>query len=60
MQGRVMSLVMLASMGTTPLAYAVSGAIADASTTWLFLLAGGMIFLCGAGAVASKSVRSLR
>ena len=60
MQGRVMSLVMLASMGTTPLAYAVSGAIADASITWLFVLAGGMIFLCGAGAAASKSVRSLR
>jgi MFS family permease len=60
MQGRVMSLVMLASMGTTPLAYAVSGAIADASITWLFVLAGGMIFLCGAGAAASRSVRSLR
>ena len=60
MQGRVMSLVMLASMGLTPIAYAVSGVIAEASLTWLFLLAGGMIFLCGAGAVASKSVRSLR
>src|SRR5207245_3725769 len=60
MQGRVMSLVMLASVGLTPLSYAVSGVIADASTTWLFLLAGGMIFLCGAGAAASKSVRSLR
>ncbi len=60
MQGRVMSLVMLASMGTTPLAYAVSGVIADASITWLFVLAGGMIFLCGAGAAASRSVRSLR
>ena len=53
MQGRVMSLVMLASMGTTPLAYAVSGVIADASITWLFVLAGGMIFLCGAGAAAT-------
>src|SRR3979490_625827 len=60
MQGRVMSLVMLASMGLTPLAYAVSGAIADLNATLLFLLAGGMMLLCGAGAAASRSVRSLR
>jgi len=60
MQGRVMSLVMLASMGLTPLAYAVSGVLADASITWLFLLAGGMIVLFGAAAVTSRSVRSLR
>jgi hypothetical protein len=60
MQGRVMSLVMLASMGLTPVAYAVSGAIADLNPTLLFLLAGGMMLLCGAGAAASRSVRSLR
>jgi len=60
MQGRVMSLVMLASMGLTPVAYAASGAIADVNITLLFLLAGGMMFLCGLGAAASRSVRSLR
>ena len=60
MQGRVMSLVMLASVGLTPVAYAVSGAIADVNPTLLFLLAGGMMLLCGAGAAASRSVRSLR
>jgi len=60
MQGRVMSLVMLASMGLTPVAYAASGAIADVNITLLFLLAGGMMFLCGVGAAASGSVRSLR
>jgi hypothetical protein len=38
MQGRVMSLVMLASMGRTPVAYAISGALADASPTLLFVL----------------------
>ena len=60
MQGRVMSLVMLASMGLTPIAYAVSGAIAQVNVTLLFVIAGGMMLLCGAGAVASRQVRSLR
>jgi transmembrane secretion effector len=60
MQGRVMSLVMLASMGLTPLAYAASGAIADVNPALLFLIAGGMIMLCAAGTAASRSVRSLR
>jgi len=60
MQGRVMSLVMLASMGLTPLSYAASGAIADVNPTLLFLIAGGMILLCAAGTAASRSVRELR
>jgi hypothetical protein len=60
MQGRVMSLVMLASMGLTPVAYAASGAVADINPTFLFLIAGGMILLCAAGTVASRTVRSLR
>jgi MFS family permease len=60
MQGRVMSLVMLASMGLTPVAYAVSGAIADINPTLLFLIAGGMILLCAVGTASSRTVRSLR
>ena len=60
MQGRVMSLVMLASMGLTPVAYAASGAIAFVNPTLLFLIAGGMMLLCAAGAAASRTVRSLR
>ncbi|HEY0832014.1 MAG TPA: MFS transporter [Candidatus Dormibacteraeota bacterium] len=60
MQGRVMSLVMLASMGLTPVAYAVSGAIAEVNPTLLFLIAGGMILLCAVGTAASGTVRSLR
>ena len=60
MQGRVMSLVMLASMGLTPLAYAASGAIANVNPTLLFVICGGMILLCGAGTAASRTVRSLR
>jgi len=60
MQGRVMSLVMLASMGLTPLAYAASGAIANVNPALLFLIAGGMILLCAAGTAASRTVRQLR
>jgi hypothetical protein len=60
MQGRVMSLVMLASMGLAPVSYAVSGAIADFNPTLLFLIAGGMILACAAGTAASRTVRSLR
>ena len=60
MQGRVMSLVMLASMGLTPLGYAASGAVAQVNPTLLFTIAGGMMLLCAAGAAASRSVRSLR
>jgi hypothetical protein len=59
MQGRVMSLVMLASMDLTPIAYAISGAVAEVNVTVLFLAAGGMALLCGIGAAASRSVRSL-
>ena len=60
MQGRVMSIVMLASMGLTPLSYAVSGAITEVNPTLLFLIAGGMMLACGAGTAASRQVRSLR
>ncbi len=59
MQGRVMSLVMLASMGMTPIAYAVSGAIAQANVTALFVIAGTLIVMTAAGAAASRTVRSL-
>jgi MFS family permease len=59
MQGRVMSLVMLASMGLTPVSYAVSGVIAQLNPTLLFLIAGGMILACGAGTAVSRKVRSL-
>lgn len=59
MQGRVMSLVMLASMGLTPLGFAVSGAVAQLNATLLFAIAGGMMIACGLGAAASRRVRAL-
>ena len=59
MVGRVMSLVMLASQGLTPIGYAASGVVAQLNTTLLFLIAGGMMLACGLAAVANPRVRSL-
>jgi MFS family permease len=60
MQGRVMSLVMLASTGLAPIAYAASGALAQVNPTLLFVIAAGMMFVCAAGSSVSRQVRSLR
>jgi MFS family permease len=52
--GRVMSLVMFAIMGLTPLSYAVAGAVAEVSLTVLFVGAGaGLVLLAGATALSS-------
>jgi MFS family permease len=59
MQGRVMSLVMLASMGLSPVSYAVAGAIAEVSPTVLFVTAGGLVMAAAVGAGASRTVRAL-
>ncbi|HEV2413287.1 MAG TPA: MFS transporter [Candidatus Dormibacteraeota bacterium] len=59
MQGRVMSLIMFASVGLTPIGYAASGFAAQLNPTVLFLIAGGMMLACAVGAVASARVRSL-
>ncbi len=60
MQGRVMSLVMMASIGLVPISLAASGALADVNPTVLFLIAGGLILLASAAAASSRTVRSLR
>jgi MFS family permease len=59
MQGRVMSLLMLASVGLLPLSYAASGVLAQVNATLLFLIAGGMSVACGVVAASSRSGRSL-
>ena len=59
MQGRVMSLVMLASMGLTPIAYAASGVLAQLNPTLLFAIAGAMTLACAVGAAANRQVRQL-
>jgi hypothetical protein len=60
MQGRVMSLVMLASMGLSPVSYALAGAVAQVSPTILFAAAGALVMAAAVGAGASRSVRALR
>ena len=59
MQGRVMSLLMLASIGLVPIGYALSGALAQLNVTLLFAIAGTIVFLASAGAATSRAVRSL-
>jgi MFS family permease len=45
MQGRLMSLVMLAIMGLTPASYVLAGAAAEAGPTLLFLVSGVSVLL---------------
>jgi len=59
MQGRVMSLVFLASIGMVPLGNAVAGAIAQANPTLLFVLAGAVMVTAALGAATSRAVRAL-
>ena len=59
MQGRVMSLVFLASIGLVPLGNAISGAVAQANVTLLFVVAGSMMVVAALGAATSRAVRSL-
>ena len=46
MLGRLMSLILLASMGLTPLAQAISGAVLRWNVPCLFLGAAGLLFIC--------------
>jgi hypothetical protein len=59
MQGRVMSLVMLASMGLVPISYALSGAIAQVNATALFVAGGGLIVAAALATATSRTVRNL-
>jgi MFS family permease len=58
MQGRVMSLVMLASVGLEPLGLTLGGIVAARSLDLLFLGAGVLIALTGVVASLSRSVRA--
>ncbi|GAA2996219.1 hypothetical protein GCM10010519_31540 [Streptomyces lactacystinicus] len=58
--GRVLSLVVLATVAFDPFSYVVAGALLPYGTTVLFLSCGGAV-LAGAGLVAmSPAIRSLR
>ena len=58
MQGRMMSLVMLASVGLEPLGLALGGVVAERNLDLLFWGAGALIVLIGVGATLSRSVRA--
>jgi MFS family permease len=58
-RGRVMSLVMLASQGLVPLALLVAGFVVQQRAETLFLAAGLIMAASGAGALLSRTVRSL-
>ncbi len=59
MLGRVMSLVMLASLGLAPLSYAIAGALADLHATIMFVAAGAIVLIAAVFASASRAVRSI-
>jgi MFS family permease len=59
MLGRVMSLIMLASLGLTPIGLSLAGLVAQAHVTLLFLAAGAVILAAAAAASASRTVRQM-
>jgi MFS family permease len=59
MLGRIMSMLMLASMGLVPLSQAISGAVSKWNLTGLFILSGGLILLMTFWAAFQPTLRSL-
>jgi MFS family permease len=58
MQGRMMSLVMLASVGLEPLGLALGGVVAERNLELLFWGAGALIALTAVAATLSRAVRA--
>jgi hypothetical protein len=58
--GRVMSLVMAAAFGVSPLSFAIAGALVGLNTEVLFVAGGAACLLVGAGCLASRTVRETR
>jgi MFS family permease len=59
MLGRVMSLVMFASVGLQPISYAAAGVVADADLTLTFGLAGALILASGLAGAATRAIRKM-
>ncbi len=59
MLGRVMSMVMLASLGLIPISQALSGAISSWNLTGLFAMSGGLILLATLWAAFQPALKSL-
>ncbi|MBB5118953.1 transporter [Streptomyces eurocidicus] len=58
--GRVMSLVVLATVALDPFSYVVAGVLLPYGTTTLFLVCGGAVLGCAGLVAASPAIRSLR
>lgn len=58
--GRVMSLVVLATVAFDPFSYVVAGVLLPYGTTTLFLVCGGAVLACAGLVAASPVLRSLR
>lgn len=57
--GRVMSVVMFAAVGLTPLSYAVAGFVAEAHVTAMFVGSGTLVVVVASAAAASGALRRL-
>ncbi len=58
--GRVMSLVVLATVALDPFSYVVAGVLLPYGTTTLFLICGSAVLACAGLVAASPGIRSLR
>jgi MFS family permease len=58
MQGRVMSMVMFAIMGLTPISYALAGVVAEVGTGLLFMGAGAGMLLLAVATSISPTLRT--
>ncbi|MEV0281360.1 MFS transporter [Streptomyces sp. NPDC050610] len=58
--GRVISLLVLATVAFDPFSYVLAGALLPYGTTTLFLVCGGSVLACAALVAASPAIRSLR
>ncbi|MFJ2767207.1 MFS transporter [Streptomyces sp. NPDC087300] len=58
--GRVLSLVVLATVAFDPFSYVIAGALLPYGTTTLFLVCGGAVLACAGVVAASAEMRSLR
>ncbi|QEV16538.1 MFS transporter [Streptomyces alboniger] len=60
LRGRVLSLVVLATVAFDPISYALAGALLPYGTTVLFLASGGAVLACAALMATSPAMRTLR
>jgi hypothetical protein len=59
LMGRVMSLFMVASVGVSPISFALAGVVAQLSVLALFVASGALVLGTGLGSLAFADVRRL-